>query len=71
MEYIISVILTIILPGYLVISPQKCAGNYLADKYGLHAIGYNAEPSPVLHNRIKNALREYLARVKMFIDLIK
>lgn len=42
---------------------------YLADKYGLHAIGYNAEPSPVLHNRIKNTLREYLARVKMFLDL--
>lgn len=42
---------------------------YLADKYGLQAIGYNAEPSPILPNRIKNSLREYLARPKMFIDL--
>lgn len=42
---------------------------YLADKYGLHAVGYNAAPSPVRSKRIKNTLREYLARVKMFIDL--
>lgn len=41
---------------------------YLADKYGIHAIGYNAKPSPIRRNRIKNTLREYLARVKMFID---
>lgn len=41
---------------------------YLADKYDLHAVGYNAEPSPVRRNRIKNTLREYLARVKMFVD---
>lgn len=42
---------------------------YLADKYGINAIGYNADPSPSLSNRIKNALREYLARVKMFVDI--
>ena len=42
---------------------------YLADHYNLHAVGYNAEPSPIRRNRIKNTLREYLARVKMFIDL--
>ncbi len=42
---------------------------YLADHYGLHAIGYNAEPSPIRRNRIKNTLREYFARVKMFIDI--
>lgn len=43
---------------------------YLAEKYGIHAIGYNAEQSPIRRNRIKNTLREYLARVKMFIDLM-
>lgn len=43
---------------------------YLADKYGLYAIGYNAAPSPIRRNRIKNTLREFLARPKMFIDLI-
>ena len=42
---------------------------YIADQYDIHAIGYNAEPSPIRRNRIKNTLREYLARVKMFIDL--
>lgn len=42
---------------------------YLADKHGLHAVGYNAAPSPVRSKRIKNTLREYLARVKMFIDV--
>ena len=42
---------------------------YLADRYGLVAIGYNAKHSPVRRNRIKNTLREYLARVKLFIDL--
>lgn len=43
---------------------------YLADKYGLHAIGYNAKPSHIRQNRIKNTIREYFARPKMFIDLI-
>ena len=43
---------------------------YLADHYGLHAIGYNAEPSPIHRNRIKNTIREFFARVKLFIDLI-
>ncbi len=43
---------------------------YLADHYNLHTVGYNAEPSPIRRNRIKNTLREYLARVKMFIDFI-
>lgn len=43
---------------------------YLAEKHGIHAIGYNAQPSPIRRNRIKNTLREYLARVKMFIDLM-
>lgn len=43
---------------------------YLAEKYGIYAIGYNAQPSPIRRNRIKNMLREYLARIKMFIDLL-
>ena len=42
---------------------------YLADKYGIHAVGYNAQPSKNQCSRIKNTLREYLARVKMFIDV--
>lgn len=43
---------------------------YLADRYKLEAHGYNAAPSPIRRNRIKNTLREFLARVKMFIDVI-
>jgi len=42
---------------------------YLADQYGIKAVGYNAEPTPIIRNRIKNTLREYLARVKLFIDI--
>lgn len=42
---------------------------FLADKYDIYAVGYNSEPSPIRRNRIKNTFREYLARVKMFIDL--
>lgn len=33
-------------------------------------IGYNAKPSHIRRNRIKNTLREYLARVKMFYDIV-
>ena len=43
---------------------------YLADKYGLNAIGFNAEPSPIRRNRIKNTVREIFARPKMFIDFL-
>lgn len=43
---------------------------YLADKYGIKAIGYNAQPSPIRKNRIKNTLREFLTRPKMFIDIL-
>lgn len=43
---------------------------YLSDKYGIYAIGYNAVPSPIRRNRIKNTLREYLARPKMFLDFL-
>lgn len=43
---------------------------YQADYLGITAIGYNAEPSPIRRNRIKNTIREYFARVKLFLDLI-
>ncbi len=43
---------------------------WLADHYGLYAVGYNAKPSPFWKNRVKNIAREFLARPKMFIDFI-
>lgn len=43
---------------------------YLSDKNGLYAVGYNAEPSHIRRSRIKNTIREILARPKMFIDII-
>lgn len=43
---------------------------YIADHIGLHAIGYNAAPSHIFRNRLKNTIREYFARVKMFIDIL-
>lgn len=42
---------------------------WLADRYGIRAVGYNALHSPILRNRIRNTLREYPARVKMFLDI--
>lgn len=43
---------------------------YLAQRYGMNAVGYDAKPSPIVKNVIKNRLREYVAKVKMFIDII-
>lgn len=43
---------------------------YLADKNGLNAVAYNAEPSPFLQNKIKNTFREIFARPKMFLDIM-
>lgn len=40
-----------------------------ADKYGLKAIGYNAPHSHIRRSRIKNILREFPARIKLFCDL--
>lgn len=40
-----------------------------ADKYGLKAIGYNAPHSHIKRNQIKNVLREFPARVKLYLDL--
>ena len=43
---------------------------YLASQNGINAIGYNAKPSHIITKRIKNEGREFLARVKLFIDMI-
>ena len=43
---------------------------YLALQNGINAIGYNAKPSHIITKRIKNEGREFLARVKLFIDMI-
>jgi SanA protein len=43
---------------------------YLAEHYNLKAIGYNARPSHIRRSRIKNNIREYLARTKMFLDIM-
>lgn len=40
-----------------------------ADKYGLKAIGYNAPHSHIKRNRIKNILREFPTRVRLYMDL--
>lgn len=42
---------------------------YIAQKNNINAIGYNAHDLPS-HIGIKVQLREYFARIKMFIDLI-
>lgn len=43
---------------------------FLAERCNIKAVGYNAAPSPIRRNRIKNTLREYLARVKMFGSIL-
>lgn len=42
---------------------------WLAEHYGLNAIAYNASTPDITDKRIKNISREFLARVKMFLDL--
>ncbi len=42
---------------------------WFAEHYGLHAIAYNAPTPDITNKRIKNISREFLARVKMFLDL--
>lgn len=42
---------------------------YLADAFGIHAIGYNAKDVS-LSKGYKTQIRELLARVKVFIDLL-
>lgn len=41
---------------------------WLAGQYGLHAVAYNAPTPDITNKRIKNISREFLARVKMFLD---
>lgn len=43
---------------------------YLADKYGIYAIGYNAAPSQIQRSRVKNTIREFFARPKMLWDIL-
>lgn len=43
---------------------------FLAERYGIRAIAYNAETPNIVSKKIRNEGREYLARVKMFIDLL-
>lgn len=43
---------------------------WLAEHYGLHAIAYNAPTPDITNKRIKNISREFLARVKMFLDVL-
>ncbi|PXX28921.1 vancomycin high temperature exclusion protein [Arenibacter sp. ARW7G5Y1] len=42
---------------------------YIAEQKGLYAIGYNAEDLSIKHG-LKIQIREYFARVKVFIDLV-
>ena len=43
---------------------------WIAEHYDLNAIAYDAHTPTILNKRIKNYGREFLARVKMFLDLI-
>jgi SanA protein len=42
----------------------------IADHYGLYTVAYSAAPSHIRRSRIKNTIREYLARVKMYLDFV-
>ena len=43
---------------------------YLAEHYGLQAVAYNATMPNITKKKIQNISREFLARVKLFIDLM-
>ena len=43
---------------------------YLAEHYGLQAVAYNAAMPNIAKKKIRNISREFLARVKLFIDLV-
>lgn len=43
---------------------------WLAEHYGIHAVAYNAPTPDIIDKRIKNISRVFLARVKMFLDVI-
>ena len=42
---------------------------FQARHYGIEAIGFNADDSPFRYWRIKIHLREYLARVKVMLEV--
>ncbi len=42
---------------------------WLSEHYGLHVIAYNAKTPDLTNKKIRNISREFLARVKMFLDL--
>ena len=42
---------------------------YQAKHYGIDAIGFNAADSPYRFSRLKNHLREYIARVKAVMEV--
>ena len=44
---------------------------YLAEHYGLQAVAYNAAMPNIAKKKIRNISREFLARIKLFIDLMK
>ena len=44
---------------------------YLAKHFGIDAVAYNADEPNLKTHKIKNHVREYLARVKMFIDIMR
>ena len=43
---------------------------YLAEHYGLQAVAYNAAMPNITKKKIRNISREFLARVKLFIDFM-
>ncbi len=43
---------------------------YLADHYGIEAVGFNAQDVTIWHKWMKIHAREYMARVKLMIDLV-
>ena len=43
---------------------------YLAEHYGLQAVAYNATMPNIVKKKIRNISREFLARVKLFMDLV-
>lgn len=49
---------------------HNCRSIWLAEHFGISAIGYNAKENEVLSRKIGDDVHEYPARVKMFIDIL-
>ena len=43
---------------------------YLAEHYGLQTVAFNATTPNIAKKKIRNISREFLARVKLFIDIV-